>query len=396
MAYIKDNDGGQLLDSAQFYYTKDPVTGRKILHVRGGGAGGGITSVNGDFGPDVTLTADDIPGGANTQQFTNEDKTKLDNVTTNVTTIDNKVNNLQTTVNNKFDKTGGTMTGDINMGGNAITGVEKIQINGQNEMYIGSTIEAVSDAPRMTPTNDGKVAFVKANTQNDYVSISVGTPTSANDAATKAYVDNAIAAAGGLPPSGVADANKVLTVNAQGVAEWADVPNDAFIVTITGGPQAVTSDKTVAEIKAALDAKKFVVGYFAGTYYSVYSCTATVAKFFYANDAGTETVTIQGNTGTLSINSFVRLDQGTANAGKILSVGVNGKIGVVDNIVSTPQAADAGKVLTAKADGSVEWATAGGQGGNLPSPTAGDIGKVLVATAVDTVNWENEIDAGVL
>lgn len=357
MAYIKDNDGGQLLDAAQFYYTKDPITGRKILHTRGGGGGGGgITSVNGQFGPDVTLTADDIPAGANSQQFTNADKTQLDTATANITAINNQIGALTTQVNSKMSTAGGTFTGNVDMGSNDINNVQKIHVDGQAPLYIGSTIEAAgTNGPRITGTTAGEVSFVKADTQNTLININVAEPTAATHAVTKQYVDNAIAAAGGLPPSTAADANKVLAVNAQGVAQWTDVPGGAFVVTITGGPQVVTSDKTVTEIKAALDAKQFVVGYFAGTYYSVYSCTATVAKFFYANDAGTETVVIQGNTGTLSINSFVPLDQGTANAGKILSVGVNGKVGVADNIVPTPQAADDGKVLIANDQGGAEW-----------------------------------------
>lgn len=357
MAYIKDNDGGQLLDAAQFYYTKDPITGRKILHTRGGGGGGGtITSVNGQTGPDVVLTTDDITPGANTQQFTDADKTELTSATANITNINNSITNLTGRVNAKMDVAGGTFTGNVDMGSNDINNVQKIHVDGQAPLYIGSTIEATgTNGPRITGTTAGEVSFVKADTQNTLININVAEPTAATHAATKQYVDNAIAQAGGLPPATAADANKVLAVNAQGVAEWTEVHGGAFVVTITGGPQVVTSDKTVTEIKAALDAGQFVVGYFAGTYYSVYSCTATVAKFFYANDAGTETVVIQGNAGTLSINSFVRLDQGAANAGKILSVGANGKVGVADNIVPTPQAADDGKVLMANDQGGAEW-----------------------------------------
>lgn len=356
MAYIKDNDGGQLLDAAQFYYTKDPATGRKILHTRGGGGGGTITSVNGQTGPDVVLTTDDIAGGVNTEQFTNADKTELTNATANIANINTDVAGLTTRVDSKMDKTGGTFTGNVDMGSNDINNVQKIHVDGQAPLYIGSTIEAVgTNAPRITGTTAGEVSFVKADTQNTLLNINVAEPTAATHAATKQYVDNAIAAAGGLPPATAADANKVLAVNAQGVAEWTDVPGGAFVVTITGGPQAVTSDKTVTEIKTALDAKQFVVGYFAGTYYSVYSCTDTIAKFFYANDAGTETIVIQGNAGTLSVNSFVLLDQGTANAGKILSVGANGKVAVADNIVPTPQAADDGKILIANDQGGTEW-----------------------------------------
>ena len=198
MAYFKVPGGEFLVNDADYEIQRDNL-GRPILVPLGGGGGGGggVTSVNGKRG-NVTLTTDDIPQGANTEQFTNADKTELNQATTDIT-------NLKTSVNNKFDKSGGTMTGDINMGSHGITNVEKIAINGQNPMFIGSTIEATSTAPRMTATNDGKVAFVKANTQADYVPISVGTPTSANDAATKKYVDDAIAQAGGLPPATAAE-----------------------------------------------------------------------------------------------------------------------------------------------------------------------------------------------
>lgn len=247
MAYFKVPGGEFLVDDQDFTIEKDQL-GRPVLVPLGGGGGGGagVTSVNGKRG-NVTLTADDIPAGANSQQFTNADKTELNQATTDIT-------NLKTSVNNKFDKSGGTMTGDINMGSHGITNVEKIAINGNNPLFIGSVVEPTSEAPRMTATNDGKMAFVKANTQNTYVSVSVGEPQSADDAATKRYVDNALAdirgipdggtagqalvkrsgtdgdvewatvggGAGNLPPSTTADAGKVLVVNAAGNAEWTE------------------------------------------------------------------------------------------------------------------------------------------------------------------------------
>lgn len=214
MPYIKDNDGGQLLNAEQFYYTIDEH-GRKILNVAGGGGAAGVTSVNGKRG-NVTLTADDIPAGTNSQQFTNADKTELNQATTDIT-------NLKTSVNNKFDKSGGTMTGDINMGSHNITNVEKIAINGNNPLFIGSVVEPASDAPRMTATNDGKMAFVKANTQNTYVPVSVGEPQSADDAATKRYVDNAIADIRGIPDGGTIGQALVKRSGTDGDVEWATV-----------------------------------------------------------------------------------------------------------------------------------------------------------------------------
>lgn len=415
MAYIKDNDGGQLLDSAQFYYTKDPTTGRKILHIRGGGAGGGITSVNGNFGPDVTLTTDDIPQGANTKQFTDADKTELNQATTDIT-------NLKTSVNNKFDKSGGTMTGDINMGSHGITNVEKIAINGQNPMFIGSTIEATSTAPRMTATNDGKVAFVKANTQADYVSISVGTPTSANDAATKKYVDDAIAQAGGLPPATATEDGKVLTVNAQGVAEWQTLPENIYLVTFSGG-NTLTCDRTVAQIKTAIDDGKVIVGYFARSYFALgYSGDDEIA-FFKSAETYNAIIRLRDN-GTVikTDNFFVERAQGTGNAGKVLTVGANGNVTPDGKPVPVPTTADVSKVLTARANGAVEWASAGaaqngipvgGQTGQvlakvdttdyncewksvavMPGSTVADVGKVLIVNAAGVAEWTNTLDAG--
>ena len=215
MAYFKVPGGEYFVSSDDYEIQRDNL-GRPILvPLGGGGGGGGVNSVNGKRG-NVTLTTDDIPQGANTKQFTDADKTELNQATTDIT-------NLKNSVNNKFDKSGGTMTGDINMGSHGITNVEKIAINGQNPMFIGSTVEATSTAPRITATNDGKIAFVKANTQADYISISVGAPQSANDATTKKYVDDAIAQAGGLPTHTAADAGKALVVQADNTLTWATV-----------------------------------------------------------------------------------------------------------------------------------------------------------------------------
>lgn len=84
----------------------------------------------------------------------------------------------------------GKVKADIDMNEHAIINAHKISTDGPAPLYIGSTIEATgTTAPRLTGATDGTAAFVKADTQAEYVPIAVGTPTTANHAATKEYVD---------------------------------------------------------------------------------------------------------------------------------------------------------------------------------------------------------------
>lgn len=73
---------------------------------------------------------------------------------------------------------GGTMTGDINMGSNAITNVQKIYVDGQANLYLGSVVEkAGTNGVRLTGTTSNEAAFVKPTSQNEYVPVLVGNPT---------------------------------------------------------------------------------------------------------------------------------------------------------------------------------------------------------------------------
>lgn len=84
----------------------------------------------------------------------------------------------------------GKVKADIDMNEHAIINAHKISTDGPAPLYIGSTIEATgTTAPRLTGATDGTAAFVKADTQAEYVAIAVGTPTAANHATTKEYVD---------------------------------------------------------------------------------------------------------------------------------------------------------------------------------------------------------------
>lgn len=84
----------------------------------------------------------------------------------------------------------GKIDSDLNMNEHGIVNAHRISTDGLAPLYIGSTIEPTgTNAPRLTGSNDGTAAFVKADTQATYVPVSVGAPTSVNHATTKEYVD---------------------------------------------------------------------------------------------------------------------------------------------------------------------------------------------------------------
>jgi len=66
---------------------------------------------------------------------------------------------------------------------------EKVHVDGVAPLYIGSTIEASgTNGARLTGTTSGDAAFVKADTQADYIPVYVGTPTAPNHAVNLAYL----------------------------------------------------------------------------------------------------------------------------------------------------------------------------------------------------------------
>ena len=86
----------------------------------------------------------------------------------------------------------GFATRDLNMGGYALTGVQKFSTNGSAPVFIGSTIEPEGTVgARITGlAGTGGIAVVKPDTIDEYEPITVADPTDADHAATKRYVDN--------------------------------------------------------------------------------------------------------------------------------------------------------------------------------------------------------------
>lgn len=117
---------------------------------------------------------------------------------------------------NMLKTSGGYVNGNINMNSNAITNIQKLHVDGEAPVYIGSTIETgVTNASRITGIAGGGVAIVRANTQGTYDPLFVANPTNINHAATKNYVDNKLTSIQGY------DATKTQTLkNINGVLTW--------------------------------------------------------------------------------------------------------------------------------------------------------------------------------
>lgn len=82
-----------------------------------------------------------------------------------------------------LDTKGGTMFGNIDMAANNIINAQKIHIDGQANLYLGSVAEkAGTTGARLTGVVGGGAAFVKPDKQSEYVPVSVGTPTASEHA----------------------------------------------------------------------------------------------------------------------------------------------------------------------------------------------------------------------
>lgn len=250
MAEFKAPDGGYLFNAEQFHVTKD-VLGRPVVNAIGDGTSASVV-VNGKPGPVIALTCDDIPGGTQAVPMTPEDKNQIKTnedmcqiLDAEVGDIKTELGVIKTTLNSKQDiLTGATsMITDTNLEANkivvtddagkvvasdvdkdklaylanvtsniqeqldakvtagedvdfsehAITNAQKISTNGVAPVYIGSVIEPQdTTGVRMTGVTGGGVAFVKPDSQNDYVPVYGGAPTDENHLTNKQYVDKAI------------------------------------------------------------------------------------------------------------------------------------------------------------------------------------------------------------
>lgn len=195
---IRAADGGELLNSNQFHYTKDAL-GRPVLNVTASGAG------NGDFMADgsVEMTGNLQMGGQailGVKSISNTDsglaiESEVDLNNHRITSLLDPVEPQDATTKNYVDNHSllgddGLVDSDLNMNEHGIINAHRISTDGPAPLYLGATIEPTgTNAPRLTGVTDGSAAFVKADTQSEYVPLSVGAPTANNHAVTKEYSD---------------------------------------------------------------------------------------------------------------------------------------------------------------------------------------------------------------
>ncbi len=201
MPTIRAADGGYLLDSTQFSYTKDEQR-RPILHVNGAAVSGGDFMADGsvEMTGNLQMGANAIMGVksiSNTDSgLAIESETSLNNhkITDLLDpTADQDAATKKYVDDHSLLGDDGLIDADLNMNEHGIINAHRISTDGPAPIYIGATIEASgTNAPRLTGATDGSAAFVKADTQSTYVSVSVGAPTAANHATTKEYADGKI------------------------------------------------------------------------------------------------------------------------------------------------------------------------------------------------------------
>ena len=86
---------------------------------------------------------------------------------------------------------GGVMDGTLNMGANMIINIQKLHVNGEAPIFIGSTIEPVGTlGVRITGTTDNEAAVVSPSSHSTYKPIRVGPPTKNEHAVPKSFMED--------------------------------------------------------------------------------------------------------------------------------------------------------------------------------------------------------------
>lgn len=188
----------------------------------------------------------------------------VDAVNKQVTTI--SYNSVDGTWSKQTDTylptSGGTMTGNIDMGANAITNVQKIHVDGVAPIYIGSTIESqAANAARLTGVAGGGAAFVKANTQGEYATVSVGTPTQDSHAVNMGFLAGEVLADQPTQPHQIANKEYVDSCTGKCV-QAVDSPNGVLKAYLQNGPRqdvCVVSDAGLSSSIARYTAKGHLI-----------------------------------------------------------------------------------------------------------------------------------------
>lgn len=98
-----------------------------------------------------------------------------------------KATDAQTKANGALQKSGGAMNGTLDMNEHAITNVQEVELpTSGNGLYVGSVVQPDgTGGARLTGITGNGAAFVKPDTTDRYVPVRVGTPQTGDDAVNK-------------------------------------------------------------------------------------------------------------------------------------------------------------------------------------------------------------------
>lgn len=98
-----------------------------------------------------------------------------------------KAEDAQTKANGALQRSGGAMNGTLNMNEHALTNVQEVELpTSGNGLYVGSVVQpSGTGGARLTGITGNGAAFVKPDTQDSYVPVRVGAPQTGDDAVNK-------------------------------------------------------------------------------------------------------------------------------------------------------------------------------------------------------------------
>lgn len=164
--------------------------------------------------------------------------------------------------NTYLPTSGGKMDGAIDMGANAITNVQKIHVDGAAPIYIGSVVESgTTNAARLTGVAGGGAAFVKANKQSEYATVSVGTPTQDSHAVNMGFLAGEVLADQPTQPHQIANKDYVDSCTGKCV-QVVDSPNGVLKAYLQNGSRqdvCVVSDAGLSSSIARYTAKGHLI-----------------------------------------------------------------------------------------------------------------------------------------
>lgn len=98
-----------------------------------------------------------------------------------------KATDAQTKANGALQKSGGAMNGTLDMNEHALTNVQEVELpTSGNGLYVGSVVQpSGTGGARLTGITGNGAAFVKPDTQDSYVPVRVGSPQTGDDAVNK-------------------------------------------------------------------------------------------------------------------------------------------------------------------------------------------------------------------